>query len=304
LNKKNRQPLVAEIKRNSLDDGPGIRSVVFFKGCPLRCVWCHNPECIGAGAEILYRREKCMACGSCAEACETGALGAGGPAALDRAACTLCGACVQECPTGALSLIGTAYTPAELADALARDKAFYDNSGGGVTLSGGEPTLHLDYAASLAALLKRKGIRVLLETCGEFPWEPVLDRLLPHVDQVFIDLKLCDDGLHRRFTGRGNERIKQNIRNLAALPGLDVLVRVPLVPEVTATPENLEAIAGWLRAQGIARVALLPYNPLWLPKARGLGREPDYRRETWMSPEERADVKRIFQGFEIVRDIT
>jgi len=303
MSRPNKHPLVAEIKRNSLDDGPGIRSVVFFKGCPLRCVWCHNPECIRPEAEILYRQAACMGCGACVESCESGALGAGGPAALAREACTLCGACVEECPTGALSLVGTAYTPAALARELGRDKAFYGNSGGGVTLSGGEPTLFMDYTAALAEILRKEGIHVLLETCGEFSWEVFQEKLLPHISQVFIDLKLCDDALHRRFTGRGNDRIKQNIRNLSNVPTLDVLVRVPLVPEVTATRQNLEAIAGWLRAAGICRLALLPYNPLWFTKARGLGRTPDYRRDTWMSTEERAAVKGIFQGFEIARDI-
>ncbi len=143
MSRRTEQPLVAEIKRNSLDDGPGIRSVVFFKGCPLRCVWCHNPECIRPEAEILHREASCMGCGACAEACTSGALGPAGPAALDRDACDLCGACVEECPTGALSLVGTAYTPEALARELARDRAFYDNSGGGVTLSGGEPTLFM-----------------------------------------------------------------------------------------------------------------------------------------------------------------
>ena len=305
MSRPKKAPLVAEIKRNSLDDGPGIRSVVFFKGCPLHCVWCHNPECIRPEAEILYRQAVCMGCGACAAVCTAGALGAGGPATLDREACTLCGACVEECPTGALSLVGTAYTPEALARELARDSAFYDNSGGGVTLSGGEPTLFMDYTASLARTLRKQGIHVLLETCGAFPWEPFRKKLLPHLDQVFIDLKLSDDSLHQRFTGLGNERIKQNIRNLAQVSGLDVLVRVPLVPEVTATQGNLEATASWLRSAGISRVALLPYNPLWLTKARGLGRTPDYRRETWMSAEERAAVKEVFrvQGLEIVRDI-
>jgi pyruvate formate lyase activating enzyme len=296
------KPLVAEIKRNSLDDGPGIRSVVFFKGCPLSCVWCHNPECILPEAELLYRQAKCMGCGSCTEVCPEGALG-DGPASLNREACTLCGACVDECPTGALSMIGTWYTPGELARELARDKAFYDNSGGGVTLSGGEPTLFLDYTAELAATLREKGIHVLVETCGDFPWEPFRKKLLPHIDQVFVDLKLCDEGLHKQYTGRDNERIKQNIRNLAQLDSMETLVRVPLVPDVTASRENLEAIAGWLRAEKIQSIALLPYNPLWLTKAHGLGKSPDYSRETWMSQEERDAVKKIFHDFEIVRDI-
>ncbi len=164
------RPLVADIKRNSLDDGPGIRSVVFFKGCPLRCVWCHNPECTAAGPELMFNQETCIGCKSCAEVCPENAIGEDGPAAIDRKACTLCGDCVDECPSGALSLIGIYYPAGELVDTLLRDKPFYDNSGGGVTLSGGEPTVIMDYTAEVARKLKEAGVHVLIETCGDFDW--------------------------------------------------------------------------------------------------------------------------------------
>jgi pyruvate formate lyase activating enzyme len=299
-----RRPLIAEIKRNSLDDGPGIRSVVFFKGCPLSCVWCHNPECIGAGPELIYREAQCIGCRTCAKVCPEKAIPEeAGPAAMDRDKCTLCGECVTECPSGALSIVGKYYTPDELVEALARDQAFYDNSGGGVTLSGGEPTLALDYTAEVAKKLKERGIQVLIETCGDFDWDRFKEKLLPYVDLVFVDMKLCAEDLHKKFTKRDNTRIKQNIERLIARSAPPALVRVPLVPEVTATRENLEAIAAWMRGHGLKRIALLPYNPLWLQKARGLGQSPAYRRDTWMSKEEREEVKRIFEGFEIERDI-
>lgn len=296
-------PFIAEIKRNSLDDGPGIRSVVFFKGCPLRCTWCHNPECLRPGPEILFRPEPCIGCRSCVEACPEGAIGSEGPGFLDRGRCTLCGECADECPSGALELVGKAYTPDELVDLLARDKAFYDNSGGGVTLSGGEPTMSMDYSAEVSGKLGDKGIPVLVETCGDFKWETFAEKLLPRIHQVFVDIKFIDEDQHRRHTGRGNARIKENIQNLIRHSSSNTLVRIPLVPGVTATRGNLQAIAQWLRDRGIARVALLPYNPLWIAKAKGLGREPHYDRETWMSQEERDEVKRIFEGFELERDI-
>jgi len=298
-----RRPLIAEIKRNSLDDGPGIRSVVFFKGCPLACVWCHNPECIRPGPELIYRAQTCIGCKTCAQACPEKAIDEkAGPGSLDRGRCNLCGACVEECPSGALSMIGRYYEPDELVELLARDRAFYDNSGGGVTLSGGEPTLFMDYAAGLAARLQERGIRVLLETCGDFDWERFQEKLLPLLDQVFIDLKICDGKLHQKFTGRDNARIKANLERLMK-SGPPVLVRAPLVPEITATRENLEAVAAWLRERGISHIALLPYNPLWLAKARGLGADLDYQRETWMSKEEREAVKKIFEGFTLEREI-
>ncbi|HUT53174.1 MAG TPA: glycyl-radical enzyme activating protein [bacterium] len=299
-----RRPLIAEIKRNSLDDGPGIRSVVFFKGCPLSCVWCHNPECIGAGPELIYRETQCIGCRTCAKVCPEKAIPEkDGPAAVDREKCNLCGVCVEECPSGALAIVGKYYTPDELVEALARDKAFYDNSGGGVTLSGGEPTLALDYTAEIAKKLNERGIRVLIETCADFDWDRVKEKLLPWVDLVFVDMKLCAEDLHKKFTRRDNARIKQNIERLIALESPRVLVRVPLIPEVTATRENLVAIAEWMRSHGLKRIALLPYNPLWLAKARGLGQSPSYQRDTWMSKEEREAVKKIFAEFEIERDI-
>jgi len=300
---EDRRPLVAEIKRNSLDDGPGIRSVVFFKGCPLACVWCHNPECVSAGPEIIYRPDPCVGCGSCKEVCKEGAIGEQGPAAIDREKCNLCGDCADECPSGALSMIGKYYEPDELVEVVARDKAFYDNSGGGVTLSGGEPTLVMDYTSEVAQKLKERSIRVLVETCGDFDWERFEKKLLPYVDQVFVDIKLCDETQHKKFTGRGNERIKKNIERLVELDSTQTLVRVPLIPEVTATRENLEAIAAWMRGRNLKRVALLPYNPLWITKAKGLGQSLKYERDSWMSKDEREDVKRIFEGFEIERDI-
>ncbi len=298
-----RRPLVAEIKRNSLDDGPGIRSVVFFKGCPLSCVWCHNPECIKAGPEIIFRPDPCIGCGECADVCKSGAISSAGPSAIDREKCEVCGECAKECPSGALSLIGKYYEPDELVGALSQDKAFYDNSGGGVTLSGGEPTLAMDYSAEVAQKLKKRGIHVLVETCGDFEWERFEKKLLPHIDRIFVDMKLCDAGLHKKFTDRDNERIKQNIEKLIGLDFPPVLVRVPLIPEITATRENLEAIAAWMKERKLARIALLPYNPLWISKAKGLGKSLEYSRESWMSKEARKEAKEIFSDFEIERDI-
>lgn len=296
-----RRPLIAEIKRNSLDDGPGIRSVVFFKGCPLACVWCHNPECISAKPEIMFQREACINAGDCRRVCPEGAIGAAGPGAIDLSKCTLCGDCIDECPSGALSIVGKYYSPDDLVETLVRDRAFYDNSNGGVTLSGGEPTVVMDYTAEVARELKQRGINVLIETCGDFDWDRFAAKLLPYVDIVYADLKLVSDDLHRQFTGRSNARITENIERLIGADGIDLWIRVPLIPGVTTTRENLEAIAGWLCQRGVHRIALMPYNPLWIGKAKALGKSLPYQRDTWMTEEERRAVKEVFAGFQIAR---
>lgn len=299
-----RRPLVADIKRNSLDDGPGIRSVVFFKGCPLNCVWCHNPECISAGEEILYKSESCIGCKTCARVCPEKAIPLqAGPSAIDKEKCTLCGVCASECPSGALSIVGKYYSPQELCEELVRDKPFYDNSDGGVTLSGGEPTLFIDYVSELAGKLKQAGVRICVETCGEFDWDVFSERLLPNLSLIYVDIKLFDSEEHRKFTGRDNKKIKENILRITSLENVDKLVRIPLIPDITATERNLSAIAQWLKANGIRRIALLPYNPLWLAKARGLGKKLSYERDSWMTQEERDKVKQIFKDFVIERDI-
>lgn len=298
-----KQPLVAEIKRNSLDDGPGIRSVVFFKGCPLSCAWCHNPECIKAAAEIVFRPDPCVGCRSCREVCPEGSIPGAGPAELDRDRCTACGLCADECPSGALTLVGRSYEPEELAETLLLDKDFYDNSGGGVTLSGGEPTLFLDYAAKVAERLHNAGVHVCLETCGRFDRDRVFEKLLPYVDLVYVDIKLVDPALHHKYCGADNSQIFENIERLLSRDELEVLIRVPLVPDVTATTDNLEAIARWLSDHNVDHIALLPYNPLWLTKARGLGKSLEYSREQWMSEQEREKVKNIFRNFKLERDI-
>ncbi len=295
-------PLVAEIKRNSLDDGPGVRSVVFFKGCPLSCVWCHNPECIDPDPEIMYKAETCIGCGECAKVCPKNAIGPDGPAKLDREKCDLCGKCVDECPSGALSMVGKRYEVLELADLLARDKAFYDNSGGGVTLSGGEPTMFMDYVAELARELKGRGIRVLLETSGMFEWDRFKNNLLPHLDRIFVDMKIVDPEDHKKYAGLDSRRIQENIARLAALDTPPVLIRTPLIPGVTATPGNLIAIASRLKELGVGEIGLLPYNPLWVSKARAMDKDVKYSREEWMSKEERESVKKIFAHFKLARD--
>ncbi len=298
------QPFIADIKRNSLDDGPGIRSTVFFKGCPLSCSWCHNPECIRGGPELLFREADCIDCHDCVTACPEGAIGPTGPRSLDRKGCHHTGRCADQCPTGALEIVGRRYDWAELLALLLRDQAFYRNSGGGVTLSGGEATLFGSYAGPLARELREAGVHVLLETCGHFEWHRFATQLLPHLDTIYFDLKLADPVAHKQLCGRDNRRILDNLQQLSSHQQegkLEVLPRVPLVPNLTCTEANLTAIAKQLRTSGAKRVALLPYNPMWTPKARALGRKtPHGPEERWLAADEIALAESVFEGFTIV----
>jgi len=294
---RRRQVLIADVKRNSLDDGPGIRSVVFFKGCPLRCSWCQNPETLSTRAEVQRSPELCTRCESCVTACPTH-VARPGTDVQDATRCQRCGRCVDACPSGARRLVGTPAHVEDLAHLLALDAPFYRRSGGGVTLSGGEPTLHAGFAGRLAARLAEAQIPVLLETCGLFGWTSFERHLLPHVTTIYFDLKLADDQRHREATGHSNRRILSNLRRLVDT-GSELLVRVPLVPDITDDAENLTAIARHVRSLGLTRLALLPYNPLWIPKRQGLAagaRALPYSHDRWLSDQDVARCADLVRG--------
>ncbi|MFY9397631.1 MAG: glycyl-radical enzyme activating protein [Desulfomonilia bacterium] len=281
-----RAPLILDIKGNSLDDGPGIRTVVFFKGCPLCCVWCHNPESRKAALEIAFDSKKCIGCGACRDACPEKALSENNPYYIDRNRCTLCFACVRECPSGALERVGREMSVQEIVERILPDKPFFAVSGGGVTLSGGEPTLFMDFASGLLKALKQEKIHTLVETCGWFDMERFMAMIYPCTDTIYFDLKIMDPALHKTFCGVPNDRILANFARLvrqAAEDGKEVLPRTPLVPGITDTVENIRGIAGFLKGLGVTRADLLAYNPLWHDKSDKIGVNDPYRSSPAMT---------------------
>ena len=294
-------PIILDIKGNSLDDGPGIRSVVFFKGCPLSCAWCHNPESKKPGPEISFDRDECVGCDTCLSVCPEHALDRNLPFFIDRNRCTLCGACVESCPSGALAMVGKCMTVEDIAEQVAKDKPFYNNSGGGVTCSGGEPTLYMDFLSEILQRLRNDSIHTLLETCGLFDFEAFAEKILPYTDSIYYDIKIYDADLHQRFCGVKNDLILENFARLNAAArqnSVSLLPRTPLVPNMTAITENLTAIAGFLKNQGVHEARLLAYNPLWHEKKAKIGLPDTSRKDTamrtWMSKEALAACTAIF----------
>ncbi len=294
-------PLILEIRGNSLDDGPGIRTVVFFKGCPLSCAWCHNPESKRVQPEISYDAAECVGCDACMRACPENALSRRDKGFVDREKCTLCFTCAESCPSGALARVGRNLSVTEIVDEVSKDRPFFENSGGGVTLSGGEPTFFMDFASGILSELKKKKIRTLVETCGFFRWEEFAKNMIPYLDAVYFDIKLIDDRDHRRYCGVPNGGILSNFEKLSALAAggkTTLLPRTPLVPGITDTDLNLAGIADFLKKLGIEKAVLLPYNPMWLQKSGKIGAlNPLAGRTetgTWMDSEKIAHCRAIF----------
>lgn len=278
-------PLILEIKGNSLDDGPGIRSVIFYKGCPLSCVWCHNPESKKSAAEISFDAKVCIDCGTCRDVCPTKALSRDNRFYIDRSKCTLCFLCADACPSGALDRVGKVMSVDDIVKKILPDKPFYETSGGGVTLSGGEPALYMEFTSQLLKTLKQHNIGTLLETCGYFDLDKFMDMLYPYLDTIYFDIKIIDTIAHKKYCGHPNEKILENFKQIfsaAKHDGKVFLPRTPLIPDITDTEANIRGIAVFLKSLDIAEAALLAYNPLWHEKSDKVGVEDPYKNSKAM----------------------
>lgn len=261
--------VVFDVDAFAVHDGAGIRLAVYLKGCPMRCAWCHSPESQAPGPELILLGDRCAGCGACVEACRQDVHVLNRRVhLLDRRRCVACGACVEACPRDALALAGERISAAQIVARAVRMLPFFRHSGGGLTLTGGEPTAQPAFATAILAGCRDEGIHTAVETAGACEWE-TLRRLADLADLVLYDLKLMDDRLHRRLTGVSNRQVLANARRLA---GRNVEIRVPLVPEITDTDENLRAIFAFMNEAGLARASLLPYNASAAAKYEWLGR--------------------------------
>ncbi len=284
---------IFDIKQFAVHDGPGIRTTVFFKGCPLNCPWCHNPEGIRQEDDLFYYESKCIGCGSCVSICPKDAIEIGeGTINIDRDLCDLCGRCAYECPTTALKVAGKKVTVDEVMDEIERSTIYHDTSSGGVTLSGGEPFQQFEFMEELVDRCKERDIHVTLDTCGHVEPEK-FDSIKDKIDLFLFDLKIMDEGLHREYTGVNNDWILENLKSL--LKEDEVIIRFPIIPDITDTEENISSMLEFLSPfKGVKEIDILPYHNV-KEKYNMLGKKYDIKGVKKPNREKIEKIKRRFE---------
>lgn len=269
------QDMIFDIMHFAIHDGPGIRTTIFLKGCPLHCLWCHNPEGISRQPQLVFTSQKCIGCGHCLEICSQGAHQfVNGQHLIDRKRCLVCGTCVKDCYANALELVGRLLTVGEVMREVLRDRVFYETSGGGMTLSGGEPLLQYRFIRALLRAAKAEGVHTALDTSGFACWEQ-LEELLPSLDLILYDLKHMNRERHITLTGVPNEQILDNLHRLDDV-GQPIWIRIPLIPDQNDEESNYHALGQFLsRLKHIERIEILRYHRL---------AESKYERIGWVYP--------------------
>ena len=291
-----KQPLVVNVQKYSIHDGQGIRTSIFFKGCMLKCWWCHNPEAQAFNRELMFDPGKCTGCGFCIKACEHNAIHISeeGLAVTDKSKCTTCGKCIDYCPKEAREVVGETYTVDELVKIALEDRQFYDRTGGGVTISGGEVMLmNIEYIEELCRRLHFEGVNICVDTCGYAPLENYR-RLLPFVDMWLYDVKTLDEEKHKKYIGQSNDVILRNLEFLAQ-NGAHINIRIPTVHPVNDDDESMMATINYLKEKvGITPVNLLPYHTTGSSKYTRLGRPYPAKDLEVPSDERMEHLKQMF----------
>ncbi|MCJ7695526.1 MAG: glycyl-radical enzyme activating protein [Anaerolineaceae bacterium] len=283
---------ILHLQRLSTEDGPGIRTTIFFKGCPLSCIWCHNPESIETSYQIQWHPTKCITCKTCISICPENAISLSyqNEIVINRISCNMCGECTNACPTNAIEILGKQVDLEELSRELCKDITFYEHSKGGITVSGGEPTLQIDFTVALFQNMKAKGIHTALDTCG-YCTQDSLKELLPYTDLIMYDIKTIDPDDHKNFTGKDNTRILQNIlflRDELTSHHEDVVlwIRTPLIPGYTASKINIQSIGQFISkelTEVVTHWELCAFNNLCREKYERLGMTWSLATETLLS---------------------
>ncbi len=299
--------IVLKIERFAIHDGPGIRTVVFMKGCPLRCGWCSTPESQKLSPEMEYFVDRCLRCARCVEVCPLGAISilGNGEIFTDRELCINCDyQCAEVCPSGARKIAGEEMTVEEVVKEVEKDTLFYANSGGGVTLSGGEPAMQPEFSLGILKACKERGIHTAIETCGYVKWD-ILDEMLKYLDLVYMDIKHMSPEEHKKLTGKGNELILENTRRVATkYPDKPLIIRIPVIPGYNDSDENITDIVQFVRQlKGEHKIELLPYHKFGISQYRVLSR--DYSMsDLEPPPEERMRaLKKLVESYGIPAQI-
>jgi len=298
------QPFIFDIKRYAINDGPGIRIVIFLKGCNLNCSWCHNPESISTETERMYAPSKCIKCGTCVEACPEKALTLTPEGIItDTEQCNMTGRCAEVCPTKAIEISGYRMSVAKIMNEIEKERVFFDQSGGGVTFSGGEPLLQSKFLIELLDECTKRGIHTAVDTAGLANTEIILD-VAKRTDLFLYDLKLMDSEKHRELVGVPNEKILENL-TLLAETGAKIIIRIPLIGGVNDDPENMEATARFVAELSGEKkeVNLLPYHKIAQTKYQKLGRPDEFQLLEEPSKEAQQQAIAIFQKYGIQASI-